>query len=57
VTVKRIKVTGYFVPEPDDIDESSPTGLKADALEQISVGLTHLNVSELEDLKFEKRTR
>lgn len=34
----RIKITGYFSPEPDELDSSSPTGLTEDAYMRLISG-------------------
>jgi hypothetical protein len=49
----RIKVTGYFTPEPDEPDEvdtDDPTGLTSEAYETLS---DSLQLSDLEEVTFE----
>lgn len=48
--ITRIKVTGYFTPEPGEIDESDSTGLTEEAYDTLSDAL---NLSDLEELSFE----
>lgn len=48
MTTPRIRVTGYYYPEPDESDPSDPTGLTEDAFMEL---VSELDV--LDDLKFE----
>lgn len=51
----RIKVTGYFEPEPDQIDENDATGLTEEAHLDLIVDEngTGLKVADLEDVELE----
>jgi hypothetical protein len=48
----RIRVTGYFTPEPDEEDPSSPTGVTEEAYDRLfnGDGGPPLSVIDLEEL-------
>jgi hypothetical protein len=51
----RIQVTGFYEPDPDEIDEASPTGLTSEAFDnRIYDGLgTGIKVADLTDVELE----
>lgn len=56
IDAPRIKVTGYYTPEPSELDPMDRTGLTNEAYERV-MGLdddqTPLTLSELEDVELE----
>jgi hypothetical protein len=44
----KIKVTGYLYPEPDELDESDPSGLTEEAFENYTEAFL-----SLDDIRFE----
>lgn len=44
----RVKVTGYFDPEPEEIDSSDDTGLTGAAFDTLHENLTMAGLSDIE---------
>jgi len=51
----RIKITGYLELEDDQIDENSPTGMTAQAYDEITadMGRATYKIADLEDIETE----
>jgi hypothetical protein len=52
---KRIKITGYYTPEPDELDPDSASGVTEEAYLQFVAGDggPALKLSDLEDVDLE----